>query len=87
VRQRILDELFDDPVRRVAKSDGRKEDDFQLDFTKSGKGLGDEYADDMARKLYAENEEMFLENDLTGPDAGLKREIEEIFVGVMRSLN
>jgi hypothetical protein len=49
----VLDELFDDPVRRVAKDGKPGKDDFQLDFGKSGKGLGDEYADDLAKKLYA----------------------------------
>ena len=28
-------------------------DDFTLNFTKANKGLGDEYADDYAKKLFA----------------------------------
>jgi hypothetical protein len=30
---------------------------------------------------------MFLEDDLTGPDAGLKKEIDDLFNGLMRNLN
>lgn len=40
IKQRILDELFDDPIRKVHTSE-KKEDDFTLEFTKSSKGLGD----------------------------------------------
>ena len=40
IKQRILDELFDDPIRKAHTSD-RKQDDFTLDFTKNSKGLGD----------------------------------------------
>ena len=49
-----------------------------MDFTKSKKGLGDLYADDIANKLLTSNPEDFLEQELNGPDAPLKREIEEI---------
>ena len=41
IKQRILDELFDDPIRRVAGNVDKGMDDFALDFTKSNKGLGD----------------------------------------------
>lgn len=58
-----------------------------LDFTKSGKGLGDEYADDYAKKLMAENKDVFLDNDLTGVDSALKHEIDDLFNGLMRNLN
>lgn len=50
IKQRVLDELFDDPIRKVHTSD-KKQDDFTLEFTKSNKGLGDQYADDYAKKL------------------------------------
>ena len=49
-----------------------------MDFTKSKKGLGDLYADDIARKLASSNPEQFLESELAGPDAALKRECEDI---------
>ena len=49
-----------------------------MDFTKSKKGLGDLYAEDMANKLLGINSEAFLEEQLNGPDAPLKREIEEL---------
>mmetsp|Transcript_10546 Transcript_10546/g.17695 ORF Transcript_10546/g.17695 Transcript_10546/m.17695 type:complete len:97 (+) Transcript_10546:675-965(+) len=67
--------------------EGKGKNDFQLEFSKSKRGLGDEYADELAKKLYASNADMFLENDLTGPDSGLKKEIESIFNGLMRNLN
>jgi hypothetical protein len=62
-------------------------DDFTLDFTRSNKGLGDQYADDYAKKLFAQNKDVFFDNDITGADTGLKKEIEEIFNGLMRNLN
>lgn len=46
IKQRILDELFDDPLRKVHTDDKNDQNDFMLDFTKSHKGLGDQYADD-----------------------------------------
>ena len=49
-----------------------------MDFTKSKKGLGDLYAEDMANKLLGADPEAFLETQLNGPDAPLKKEIEEI---------
>jgi hypothetical protein len=62
-------------------------DNSALDFTKSGKGLGDEYADDYANKLMKENADMFLDNDISGVDSQLKKEIDDIFNGVMKNLN
>jgi U3 small nucleolar RNA-associated protein MPP10 len=87
IKQRVLDELFDDPIRRTKKQDGTGDGGKELDFSKSGKGLGEEYADDYAKRLYAENADMFLENELTGIDGGLKKEIEELFNGLFRNLN
>jgi U3 small nucleolar RNA-associated protein MPP10 len=58
-----------------------------MDFTKSNRGLGEEYADDYAKKLFAANKDMFLDNDLSGADAGLKKEIDSLFNGLMRNLN
>ena len=45
IKQRILDELFDDPIRKIIQNK-KSVDDVILDFAKSGKGLGEEYADD-----------------------------------------
>ncbi len=53
-------------------------DGAEMDFTKSKKGLGDLYAEDMANKLLGADPEAFLETQLNGPDAPLKKEIEEI---------
>ena len=44
IKQRILDEMFDDPVRRAMPTDKGLEEEL-LDFTKNAKGLGDVYAD------------------------------------------
>jgi U3 small nucleolar ribonucleoprotein component len=74
IKQRILDELFDDPIRKAVINE-KKENDFLLNFQKSGKGLGDEYADDYAKKLMDQNKDVFLDNDVTGVDSELKKEI------------
>jgi hypothetical protein len=44
----VLDELFDDPVliKGGPKRKGNRED-FDMDFAKSKKGLGDLYQDDL----------------------------------------
>ena len=79
IKQRVLDELFDDPVllnenrRKRLNKEGK-----EMDFTKSKKGLGDMYAEDLANSLLGADPEAFLESQLKGPDAPLKREIEEI---------
>ena len=88
IKQRVLDELFDDPV--LLGENRRKrlnKDATEMDFTKSKKGLGDLYADDMANKLLGVNSEAFLEAELNGPDAPLKREIEEISKELFQSLD
>jgi len=46
IKQRILDEMFDDPVRKVQREVKNLDDDFTLDFLKNKKGLGETYADD-----------------------------------------
>lgn len=45
IKQRVLDELFDDPVR-IERKDNDGKDDLQLDFEKSKKGLGQIYEDE-----------------------------------------
>ena len=50
----------------------------EIDFTKSKTGLGDIYGEELKNKLMNSNPEAFLEAELAGPDAPLKREIEEI---------
>ena len=75
----MLDELFDDPVLKSIddrKKLGDKEE--EMDFTKSKKGLGDLYADEMTKRLMQIQPEAFLESELKGPDAPLKREIEDL---------
>jgi hypothetical protein len=71
----------------VAGNVNKGMDDFALDFTKANKGLGDQYADDYANKLMKENPDVFLDNDISGVDSGLKKEIDDIFNGLMRNLN
>lgn len=79
IRQRVLDELFDDPILKDEKYKKKLQgDEFEMDFTKSKKGLGDLYADDLAKKLAGKDPEAFLEGELAGPDAPLKRECEDI---------
>ena len=88
IKQRVLDELFDDPV--LLNDNRRKKlnkDGVEMDFTKSKKGLGDLYAEDMANKLLGADPEAFLETQLNGPDAPLKKEIEEISKDLFQSLD
>ena len=85
IKQRILDELFDDPIRKEFNMNAKgNDDDFQLQFTK-GKGLGDVYADEYAKKFMDVNADVF--NEITGPDSDAKKEIEDLFDGLMRNLN
>lgn len=44
----MLDELFDDPIRKEVKPGAQKGDEVELKFTK-GEGLADEYADAYTR--------------------------------------
>lgn len=56
IKQRVLDELFDDPVLLGEHRRKRlNNESAEMDFTKSKKGLGDLYADDMAKKLLGAN--------------------------------
>ena len=87
IKQRVLDELFDDPLRRVAPIANKNLEEHQIQFTKSGKGLGEQYADEYASKLMAQNPDVFLDNDVSGADTALKKEIDDIFEGLMRNLN
>ena len=62
IKQRVLDELFDDPV--LLNENRRRKlnnNEIEMDFTKSKKGLGDLYAEDIANKLLSANPEAFLE--------------------------
>lgn len=61
IKQRILDEIFDDPVLKTASKRKKLGDDQEMDFTKSKKGLGDIYADDLTKRLSSINPEAILE--------------------------
>ena len=78
IKQRVLDELFDDPVLKQGSSKRKKLDENELNLTKSKSGLGDVYGEDLKNRLLKNNSDAFLESELSGPDAPLKREIEEI---------
>jgi len=85
----VLDELFDDPV--LVQGDGKKRkklgDGDEMDFSKSKKGLGELYGDDLQKRLMQANPEAFLEQSLSGPDAPLKREIEDISKSLFSNLD
>lgn len=66
VRQRVLDEMFDDPVRRALPEGGNIKQEM-LNFTKSGKGLGDVYSDEFAKKMDSMNPDAFLSTAEDGP--------------------
>jgi len=56
IKQRFIDGLFDDPVRKAVQSERKKvraED--LMDFEKSKKGLGELYEDDYREKVLGEN--------------------------------
>ena len=74
IKQRIMDELFDDPVRKFLHGGKKGQDDDGFDFTKSKKGLGELYEDDYRKKLLKNDPSAFLltSNDLTGADAKAK---------------
>jgi len=89
IKQRITDELFDDPVRKYIKEGkNRNDDDDGIDFGKAKKGLGELYEDDYKKKLLKNDPKAFLltANDLTGADATLKKEIQTLLRGVFHSL-
>lgn len=46
IRQRVMDEMFDDPIRRVIPDANKNLDDFEIDFTKSKKGLDGIYEEE-----------------------------------------
>ena len=87
IKQRVLDELFDDPILRDASTKKKLKDRPEMDFTKSKKGLGDLYAEDLTKKLASLQPEAFLEQELAGPDAPLKREIEDISQDLFQNLD
>lgn len=41
-----MDEMFDDPIRKVERDVKNLDDDFTLDFLKNNEGLGESYAKD-----------------------------------------
>lgn len=58
IKQRILDELFDDPIRKYTPRTNRlpkSGEENEMDFTKSKRGLADLYGDDLTKKLVKMN--------------------------------
>jgi len=41
IKQRIMDELFDDPIRKYIKGGKENDNEDIMDFTKSKRGLGE----------------------------------------------
>lgn len=78
IKQRVLDELFDDPVLKTGVKRRKINEKSEINFNQSKSGLGDIYQEDLEKSLMHTNPEAFLEKELAGPDAALKREIEEI---------
>ena len=77
IKQRIQDEMFDDPVRKILPNGKKGDNDDLFDFTKSKKGLGELYEDNYRKKLLNSDSNAFLlsGNDLTGADSALKQEV------------
>ena len=87
IKQRIMDELFDDPLRKFIGGKGKDDqEDSLFDFTKSKKGLGEQYEDDYRKKLLNAsadpNAYMNSSDLLTGVDSSLKREINDLMRGL-----
>lgn len=51
IKQRVLDELFDDPVMKQGQKRKKLNDDKEIDFSKSKSGLGDLYEGDLQKNL------------------------------------
>ena len=87
IKQRVLDELFDDPVLKMEGKRRKLNDEVEMDFTKNKQGLGDMYAEDLTKRLASINPEVFLEQELSGPNGALKREIEDLSKDLFQSLD
>jgi U3 small nucleolar RNA-associated protein MPP10 len=89
IKQRIMDELFDDPVRKYLPGGKKGQDDDGFDFTKSKKGLGELYEDEYRKKLLKNDPNAYLltSNDLTGADAKAKQEIQQLMKGLFYQLD
>ena len=89
IKQRIMDELFDDPVRKYIKGGKKDNDDDLFDFTKSKKGLGELYEDEYRKKMLKNDPSAYLfsSNDLTGADAHAKQEIQQLMKGLFFQLD
>jgi len=87
IKQRVLDELFDDPVLKTGVKRRKINEKSEINFNQSKSGLGDIYQEDLEKSLMHTNPEAFLEKELAGPDAALKREIEEICKGLFANLD
>jgi len=74
-------------VLKQGSAKRRKLDENELDFNKSKTGLGDIYGEDLKNRLLKNNTDAFLEAELSGPDAPLKREIEEISKDLFANLD
>ena len=89
IKQRILDELFDDPVRIYVQNSKRNiNDDDAFDFIKSKKGLGDLYEDDLRNKLIQQDPNAYLHHDISGgADSGVKKEIDSLMKNLFYQLD
>lgn len=93
IKQRILDELFDDPIRKyISNKKGKgagQDEDNGIEFGKSKRGLGELYEEDYRRKLVSNDPNAFLlaGNDLTGADSILKKEISDLIRGLFYQLD
>ena len=74
IKQRVADELFDDPLRKYLP-ESKHADDKQFDFSKSKKGLADLYEEDYHKKLLESDPTAFLH---TESDSALKKEITQL---------
>ena len=78
IKQRILDEVFDDPVRKELKEKKKDDDEDVLGFNKPKRGLADEYEDDFRKKMLEKDPNAYLGNEFSGTDSGIKKEVDEL---------
>ena len=78
IKQRILDEVFDDPVRKEFKEKKKDDDEDVLGFNKPKRGLAAEYEDDFRKKMLEKDPNAYLGNEFSGTDSGIKKEVDEL---------
>ncbi|KAL6075706.1 Small ribosomal subunit assembling AARP2 protein [Balamuthia mandrillaris] len=73
IKQRILEESWDDVVRQVEPEQKERRPTVELDFEKSGKGLAEEYEEEWRRQTQEQKQTMMEEETLTPGQLEIQR--------------